>query len=79
MSILGTIIFKDVFVSDLSRDALRAATSDRNVAHISSDAMVKSLRSALGQNTLLPTEGLLTFGAHGCLGRHIQVITAAIT
>src|SRR5918911_1706582 len=48
----------DLILAELSRDALDAAVRNRRIARVSFDAMVKSL-SALGQNTLLGTEGLI--------------------
>ena len=50
----------DLIAADVSLDTLQAAIRDRDVVRISSDAMVKSLGSALPQNLLLGTEGLLT-------------------
>ena len=55
----------DLIAADVSVDALRSAVRDKDVVRVSSDAVVKSLGSALGQNLLLGTEGLLT--PHGTL------------
>jgi subtilisin family serine protease len=48
-----------LFTSDVTPGALDAVTTDRDVLHLSSDAMVRSLGSVLDQDVLLGTEGLL--------------------
>ena len=52
----------DLIEAELSIDALQNAIRDEDVVRISSDATVKSFGSALAQNVLLGTEGLLTPG-----------------
>lgn len=54
----------DLLVAELSPSALGVVARDSNVAHLSLDAMVKSFGSALGQDTLLATEGLLTLNGN---------------
>jgi serine protease AprX len=51
----------NLLAADVSNDTLRRVARDADVLRVSSDAMVKSLGSALGQNTLLGTEGLIKF------------------
>jgi len=49
-----------LFVARVDAEALGSIVADTSVQRVSSDAVVKSLGNALGQNTLLATEGLIS-------------------